>query len=127
MNKIPFLLDSGQFPFEPDQLLVTAAPLARKGIISQQPELIAPTAQLPAADAEFFADQNIGYPSSAARFKASRLNSGLYRLYRFCLAIRHLPAHYRAHLKVSTKPGQVLIAEVHGSNVCFSRKQNFPS
>ena len=47
-----------------------------------------------------------------ARFKASRLNSGLYRLYRFVFVIRHLPAHYRAHFKVSTKPGQVLGAAI---------------
>jgi len=32
------------------------------------------------------------------------LNSGLYRRY-FFFVMRHLLAHYRAHLKVSTKPG----------------------
>ena len=49
-------------------------------------------------------------PVELARFKASRLNSGLYRLDRFFFVIGHLPAHYRAYFKVSTKPGQDLLA-----------------
>ena len=39
----------------------------------------------------------------------------LYRLYRFFFVIRHLRTHYRAHLKVSTKPGQDDTADVEES------------
>jgi hypothetical protein len=45
------------------------------------------------------------YPIFARTFQHLTLELGLYRLY-FFFVIRHLPTHYRAHLKVSTKPGQ---------------------
>ncbi len=48
---------------------------------------------------------------SVVEDSSCRLNSGLYRRY-FFFVIRHLLTHYRAHLKVSTKPGLVLIADV---------------
>ncbi len=59
-----------------------------------------------------------------ARFKASRLNSGLYRLYRFFFVIGHLPAHYRANSKVSTKPGQDL--EADGQIIELRQAENDP-
>ncbi len=48
----------------------------------------------------------VSQTSSLALSSASRLNSELYRF--LVVPIAHLPAHYRAHLKVSTKPGQDL-------------------
>jgi len=51
------------------------------------------------------------------------LNSGLYRLYRFFFVIRHLPAHYRANFKVSTKPGQDYGADIDDSQ--FQRQKMY--